>query len=286
MTHFLLALAITCVLTGCEDGAEVQVDGEQPPVAHQPDDTPPTDAPPADQPPEDEPPADTPADVPGILAALERAGEANPQITAAVHYRVDQPQTGDSETRTGQIKFDRGGEKTPSRFYVGFDTLQLGGSPAIADKVEYAFDGRWLTVAKHRIKQLTRYEIAAEGEIVDAFKLGKGPFPLPFGQDAAAMQKIFTITTRQPRESDPAGCDYLLLIPKAEHAEAMQFTRLEMWIDRATHLPARIVSRDKSKNTTTAAFTNIRTDVTFANKDFHLPRQLGWQVTVQRMKDQ
>jgi len=223
-------------------------------------------------------PPDEVVDVETILAALEDAGQKVPALTADIEYGVDQRQTGDTEHRTGRIKYRRGDDDRPTGFYVGFDTLKLGDGPVLKDKVEYAFDGRWLTVAKERIKQMIRYEVAAEGVSADVFTLGKGPFPVPFGQEAAAMKDAFEMRTRPLREAEPEGTWYVHLTPKAEQ-EGPAFTRMEMWIDRQRHLPVRIVSEDKNRNVTTVVFSDIRTDVELGERDFHLPRRLGWDYT-------
>ena len=64
---------------------------------------------------------------------------------------------------------------------IAFETLRQGAGRKIRAKVDYAFDGQWFTVAKHRIRQMTRYQVAVKGEHVEPMRLGKGPFPLPFG---------------------------------------------------------------------------------------------------------
>jgi len=219
----------------------------------------------------------TPATVDELLAQLEQAGQDSPAIQADIDYHVDQQLTGDSEHRTGSVKYLAATEDQSARFYVGFDTLALGEGPTMADEVEYAFDGRWLTIAKHRIKQMTRYEVAAEGQRIEAFKLGKGPFPLPFGQTAETMNTYFNVTTAPAGDDAPTGADYLLLVPRKDRAEELNFTRLEMWIGRTTHLPVKLISTDKSENVTTVVFTNIDTSPTFEAGDFHPPRRAGWQ---------
>lgn len=243
------------------------------------------DQPPADEPPADEPPTPEEAKIDMILTALEAAGRENEQVVAEIDYQFDERMTGDSEHRTGSIKYQRQTEETPPRFYVGFETLQLGDGAVLKDKVEYAFDGQWLTLAKHRIKQMTRYQIAAEGQQIDAFKLGKGPFPLPFGQEAAVMHEHFDIITRDATEADPPNTWYLRLSPKEEIAEEMTFTRLDMWIDIDSHLPVRLISRDKNKNRTTVAFDEIETDVELDDDDFHMPKPLGWEYSEQTAEE-
>ena len=62
--------------------------------------------------------------------------------------------------------------------------------------MDWAFDGQFLTEVKHRIKQQTRYQLAAEGQKIEPMRLGKGPFPLPFGQKVEEVVKYFDVTSR------------------------------------------------------------------------------------------
>ena len=223
--------------------------------------------------------------VDAILDALEQAGHAYPQIAADVRYHVDQPMTGDTELRTGSVKFQRGAADSAARFYVNFETLKLGSGPTLRQRVEYAFDGRWVTIAKHAITQMTRFEVAAEGQQVDAFKLGEGPFPVPFGQEAEAMRQMFDISLLPSRDDDPAGTERLALVPLPQRQEEIEFTRIELWVDRTTDLPVRVVTRDKNRNLTTVDFDNIDTDQTFDARDFRLPRKIGWDYGEERLQD-
>ena len=261
-----LGLVVATLLAGCPDPEGPN--GPQPPVVDNGD---PTTRP------------DDLLSIDDVLENLEEAGRVHTQITADVTYYVDQQMTGDTELRTGTVKFLRAGEQTPSKFDVRFETLKMGAGATLRDTVEYAFDGRWLTIAKFRIEQMTRFEVAAEGETVDAFKLGEGPFPLPFGQEADAMRETFEITMRPPRADEPAGTDCLILIPRDQYKEDIAFTRIELWVDRSTGLPARILSHDKSRNVTTVTFADIDTDVELTDSDFHLPRRLGWEYNEHRL---
>ncbi len=82
----------------------------------------------------------TPATVDELLAQLEQAGRDSPAIQADIDYHVDQRLTGDSEHRTGSVKYQAATDDDSAKFYVGFDTLALGGGPAMNDNVEeYAF---------------------------------------------------------------------------------------------------------------------------------------------------
>lgn len=213
-----------------------------------------------------------------ILRELEAAGDKYRTIKADLDYEIVNPMLGDSERRTGWVAYSKGDDKTPTRFRVSFATLKLGAGAKTKEKVDYAFDGQWLTVAKHKIKNITLYQLAAEGQKVEALKIGKGPFPLPFGQSAADMVKYFKPITRPPVESDPKNATYLRLTTRPEHLRDMPTTRMEMWIDAKTHLPVKLKSRDKSRNTTTVTFEEIQTNKAVEDKAFRIPHPIGYEV--------
>jgi len=222
-----------------------------------------------------------------ILDRLEKSGDKYATLRADITYHVHMIQTDDTEERTGYVAYQKKVAKTdkvegsPTKFHIQFTTLRLGEGAKTKEKVDYAFDGMWLTVAKHRIKNMTRYQVAAKGETVEPLRIGRGPFPLPFGQKTADMLKHFRAVTRDAREGDPPGSDYLLLVPHATRAKDLSFVRLEMWIDRKTDLPIRVVSKDKSKNVTTVVFKDIETDVKFRDSEFLIRKPFGWKMRVE-----
>jgi len=216
-----------------------------------------------------------------ILRDLEAAGEKHRTIRARIDYHVELRELGDSETRTGYVAYRKGDAKSPTQFRVTFETLRLGAGRKTAEQVDYAFDGQWLTVAKHKIKNMTLYQLAAKGQRIEPLRIGKGPFPLPFGQKADDMIKHFEVLTRSPRPNDPKNTTYLRLTTRPSFVRQMSVQRIELWIDRATNLPAKIRSRDKSRNTTTVTFQKVRTNEPVAPGVFRIPRKLGWE-TVRR----
>ena len=233
------------------------------------------------------PPATRPAVDPAarkILDSLEKAGDQYPTVAADINYRVDDRMTRDTETRTGAVKYRKETKKKPAKFYIRFDTLRQGKGRPIKDKIEYGFDGLWLTEAKHRLKQMTRYQVAAKGEKFDPFRLGKGPFPVPFGQKTDDIVKYFEARTRPPRDKDPNSTDYVRLTTRAKYKQEISFLSLEMWIGRKTRLPVRIRSRDKNRKITTVVFSHIKTGVKMPDAVFHMKRPRGWEYKVERLK--
>ncbi len=214
-----------------------------------------------------------------ILRELEAAGDKYRTIKADLDYEVVDLTLGDSEKRTGWVAYSKGDDKTtPTRFRVSFKTLKLGAGAEFKDLVDYAFDGQWLTVAKHKIKNITLYQLAAKGQKVEPLRIGKGPFPLPFGQKAADMVKYFIPSTRAPVASDPMDTIYLRLLTRPQYDAELATTRLEMWIDAETYLPVKLKSRDKNKAVTTVTFKDILTNKAVDEDVFRIPHPMGYEV--------
>lgn len=222
-----------------------------------------------------------PPEVMKILDALEKAGRQYSALRAEIQYVFVDEALGDREERTGWVAYRKADKKTksPAKFRIRFETLKQGRGKVLKDKIDYAFDGLWLTIAKHRIKSITRYQVAAKGEKVEPTKLGQGPLPLPFGQKTDEMLRHFTITTRPLRKGEPKDTEYLNLAVRRQFRKSMNFQTLQMWIDKRTHLPAKIISTDKNDNTTTVAFKNVKTDPKLPADTFVLARPPGWTLT-------
>ncbi|HUU58053.1 MAG TPA: outer membrane lipoprotein carrier protein LolA [Phycisphaerae bacterium] len=244
-------------------------------------------APPATQPTTQ--PATAPAVDPAvrkILDQLEQAGEEYSSITADLDYQVDDRMTGDTEVRAGAVKYKKETAKTPAKFYVRFDTLKQGQGKTFREKLEYGFDGQYLTVARHRLKQMIRYQAAAKGEKIDPFRLGRGPFPLPFRQKADDLIKYFAVENRRLGEKDPKNADRIRLTTRKEYKEEINFLTLEMWVDRDSHLPVKIRTTDKDEKTRTVNFSKIKTDVKLADTVFHMKRPgLDWEYHVRTLEE-
>ncbi len=219
-----------------------------------------------------------------ILENLEAAGAEHQALRAELKYEVIDRLTGDSEEREGKVFFRGQSDEEPEKFRISFRTLRQAGGPRIAERVDYAFDGKWLTVARHRTKQMTRYQVVPDGEQARPMELGRGPFPIPFGQRAEDVVRHFHVSTRDRKEDEPEGTDYLKLVTRDEYAEQIAFTQLEMWVCEQRHLPVKLISRDKNERITTAGFEEIETDVELDDDIFHLPRPAGWQYSEERLE--
>lgn len=230
-----------------------------------------------------------PPEVMKILQDLEAAGKKYKTLRADIRYAHVDEALGDREERTGWVAYQaavevKGGRSKPAKFRIQFETLRQGRGKQIRDRITYAFDGLSLTVAKHRIKTIDRYQVAAKGERVEPTKLGQGPLPLPFGQEADNMVEHFEITTRPLEKGEPKNTLYLHLATRKRYRKSINFRTLEMWVHKVKHLPAKLISTDKNDTKTTVEFRNIKTNPTLASMTFLFPRLPGWTLNVNHLK--
>jgi hypothetical protein len=266
-----------------------------PPAVAPPAETQPAETKPAETSPAPTQPATTQAAVDPavkrILDHVEKAGRKYKTLEADVNHKFVELLTGDMETRTGSVIFQRGHGDKPTTFRIQFETLKQGPKGrAIPDRLVYAFDGRWLSILKYRSKQMTRVQVAAKGERLEPMRLGKGPFPVPFGQKTADVLEHFEVTTRKPGDGDPKNSEYLRLLTRPAHRKELVFLLLEVWVDRKTHLPVQIISHEGKRlrritKRTTVVFSNVKTDRTFKDEVFHPARPgPGWTLRVEPLK--
>ncbi len=215
-----------------------------------------------------------------VLQALEKAGQTYQTVRADLEMTALLPALGDREQRTGWVAYRRGTEKESEKIRVHFETLRLGDGPNTRQREDYTFDGQWATEAKHSVKQLTRWQVAPEGERVQALQIGKGAFPpLPFGQKATEVLEYYDAKLLPPVQGDPNDCDHLELKALRGRRGELDFLRLDLWVSRQTHLPVKIIGTDKDGNTKTVVLTNVRTNVKLPRDTFELRAGFGWTVS-------
>jgi len=219
-----------------------------------------------------------------ILNRLEGAQAKFPRIRANLDYLVELVQVGDTERRTGYVQYEGPAQDGPAKFRIHFDTLRQGKGVKTRRVVDYAFDGEWLTERKEKVKQMTRYQVAPPGEKIDPLELGRGPFPVPFGQKAKNVIRVFRATTRPAGKSDPPKCDRLHLKTRPAYRRTLTAVWVDLWVDRRTGLPMKVAYEDRSENVTTVVFSKIKVPKKFAKGVFYPPRPrgLGWEYHIKR----
>jgi len=221
-----------------------------------------------------------------ILNAQELAGSKYETIRAELEYTVVDIGLGDSEKRAGWLAYRKADGRNSAMIRIHFEKLKQDEGPWIRQKEDYAFDGEWATVAKHATRQMELYQVAPPGEKVAALKLGKGPLPpLPFGQKAADVLEYFEVTTRPPAKTDPNNSVYLKLRARGRHREELDFRQLEIWFDKETFLPVKIVGRHRNRSIHTVELKSSKVNVKLEKNVFRMSRR-GWKVIIRPYEKQ
>jgi outer membrane lipoprotein-sorting protein len=218
--------------------------------------------------------------VASILDRLEAKGKAIKGVKCRVIYRyVTIEPIESAQTKEGDLWYARG--EPNAKFSVHFQKL-------IADGIEkptgeyFAFDGQWLTERNDRSRTIVRREMVRPGEHIDLFEIGKGPFPLPFGQKRADILKNFKVSLEKFTLGDPLKTDHLHCVPLPNSALADRYSRVEMYIERSLDLPIRIVTERLSDgNRIEADFKDIDTNDAPAGSRFVIEQPKDYEVTVE-----
>ncbi len=188
-------------------------------------------------------PAAVDPEVEAILDRLEKAGQAIHDLQVAVRYQMLDLVIGDTIIKTGQILFRK--EKPNPKFLIRFDETR---QEDVRDRSKewHLFDGRWYIEAHEKTKSIIKREIVPPGKHIEPFRIGKGPFPLPFGQKKQEILEHFDATLVPPKPGDPPRTDHLLCVPLKASSMAQEYKRLEFFVSRKVDLPVKIIAHRKS----------------------------------------
>jgi len=227
-----------------------------------------------------------------VLDRMEGVGQRIKTIEAKLTYKLVNTSLGDSELRTGWVAYEAGktvesgGKKTKvsPMFRVHFETIRMGRGKTVKSPVDYAYDGKNLTVSRARTKTVTRFQLPPGAQGANMLQLGKGPMPLPFGQKTSDMIKFFVCTKRPSKKTDPKDTVYLSLVPRKEHAKKLSTMYIHMWVSTKTWAPVKIVTRDKSKNIITSTFNDALVNSILKRSLFTIPKPLAWKLIIQPLR--
>ena len=218
--------------------------------------------------------------VDAILDRLETKGKAIKGLSCRLVYTfVTVAPVGDKTTKKGTLLFARGDPN--SKFLIRFTELIAAG---VIDRHEehFLFDGEWLTELNQKSKRIIRRQIARKGERKDPFELGKGPFPLPFGQKRAEILKQFTVTLMPFGLGDPLHSKHLHCVPRPNTELGRKYSRVEIYVDTRLDMPVRIVSeRILDNNRIEVDFKTIDMNEAPAGSRFQIKVPEGYDVTTE-----
>ncbi len=204
-----------------------------------------------------------------ILDRLEEKGRAIKGLSCKLTYKfVTVEPVEDSQIKEGELLYAV--DQPNSKFLIRFDRLIAEG--VSAERPEYfLFDGQWLIERNDKARTIIRRQVVRPGEEIDPFKLGKGPFPLPFGQKREDILKNFKVGAERFELGNPANTDHLRCVPLPDTELAARYSRVDMYVHRDLELPVRIVTQRLSDgNRTEVDFKEINANEAPATSRFQI----------------
>lgn len=223
------------------------------------------------------------AEVEEILAVLENAGRQLQSFQAGMDYRQVQILYDTVILRNGRIYYAADGERVRAAIhfddYVQKDIEEEAKGKRIDFEEMYIFDGKWLHHRNARTKTMNSWEVSKKAYNKEAFRLGKGPFPLPFAINKQDVQASFKVVKMAADQHDPADSIHLKLTPKDESSFAEEYVLMELWVSRKTALPVRIRYENTNYEITTVNWHAIKINQPLEKDVFELkPPGEDWTI--------
>jgi hypothetical protein len=210
-------------------------------------------------------------------------------LTARLIWDIESPIEDDVIRKFGQVWFK---EMDPvAKFRAKLDrkmVLEGGDKQGTSRPIgeEHLFDGRWYYLIQHDNKSVSKELIREAGDPTDVYALGRGAFPLPFGQKKAEIQREFTVERIADSPTDPENADHLKLTPRPGMQMAAYYKSMHFWVQREgayAGLPRKvrvekIGGTGKVKNIITMTFNDIKLDSGLGSSVFNFEVPSGYQV--------
>ncbi|MBN1844189.1 MAG: hypothetical protein JW810_00790 [Sedimentisphaerales bacterium] len=227
------------------------------------------------------------AEMEALLVQIEQRGNELRSFQAEMLYVQQQLLTETATIRHGELYYQADDKTVRFRIHFG-DYLQKDLEEETAPRPvkfdeDFAFDGLWITRRNDRTKSIQRRQVTRTPRKKEDFRLGKGPFPLPFAIRRADVVGEFTLELADSDPQDAAVKDtiFLILKPRPHSSYAEQYVRLDLWLAQKTTVPVRIRFETANAEITTITWTNIKTDKSIDPKQFQLkPGGADWDLEV------
>ncbi len=248
-----------------------------------------------------------------VVAASGQAAPAPP--TQPADPRVDQILTRLAERQVNDLKGDvlwktvavLGGEEDAlrkrgelwyqdtepvARFMIHFTGRISGTGRKDRLDEQYMFDGMWYVELKAQTKTVIRREVRKADDLRDPYKIGEGPFPLPFGQKKDDLLREFEIEYVEPADGDPRETDHLKLRPRRGTKTAERYKVLDFWVRQSGDLGGLPVMVQVTKldgtgrvdSYVTVRFSDIKLNAGVADSVFEIRTPPGFHEEIERLE--
>ena len=216
-----------------------------------------------------------PVELDRLLDQVEQAGAKLKSIQADMVFKQEQILLDTVTLRNGKLYYQTDGKTVKARIYFS-DFLQKDlEEPKLARRIvfneDFAFDGQWVRRRNERTNSRQLWEVSKSPHNKEAFRLGKGPFPLPFSIQKKDVVEHFEIASVKADPCDPPQCRHLKLIPRKKSPYAEEYLRMDLWISQRTALPEQISYEKDDFEITMVTWTKPVIDKKIKDSIFALP---------------
>jgi len=228
-------------------------------------------------------PVEKPTDKVGlILEDLSRAASKLQTYSCRIEYLFSQPLFESETLRCGMLYCQRAEEPEKSKLRINFEILKQDDSPEERYRNEYIFDGTTLTHIDYRIKEVRTHRLAEANEPnkpADIFeRLGK-KFPVIGFSKPKDLKKNFEITPVEPGDKENNRFVHLHLKPKPGSVYKDEYSIIDLWIDKKTHLPAKIVAVNTEDDIYQIRFLDAEVNTELKKKIFTIEIPEGFTIS-------
>jgi hypothetical protein len=223
-----------------------------------------------------------------ILTRMEarQIRDLEAQMTWELRYTIDLPD--EKQVKQGTIWY---GDADPiPKFKVELDKKIDAGRPRQLDE-EHLFDGEWYVEKNPVGKTVTRRQVRRPDDRSNPYRLGEGPFPVPFGQKKADILRWFDVKLVPPAADDPRNTDHLVCTPKPSSDMADKYAQVDFWIVRSGDLSglpvklraAKLAPTGRVDSHLTVSFEQPRINQGVNARVFRIQTPLGWNEVVEKL---
>ncbi len=220
------------------------------------------------------PPATRPAPLdPSVEKILDRL-EARKisDVEAGIRFVKVDTVLDSKQVYEGIIRFRQ--EEPNPRFFIQFDRSDVDGIVK-KEKEWHVFDGEKYLEAREATRTIIPHQVVEPGKKTQVFRLGEGPFPLPFGQKKSEITRHFAVKLVPPAADDPKNTDHLECTPLPGTDMDRKYGTVHFWIDRELDLPVKVATVEKEEgNTVSATFMKPKIDTGMAASQLNLPAEV------------
>ena len=222
-----------------------------------------------------------PAQLEQLLDRIEKVGAELKSFQADMLFRQEQILLDTVTVRNGRIYYQADNRSVYARIHFD-DFLQKElDDPNPPKPVKFdediTFDGLWLVLRNARTKTIQSWEVSKNRRNLEAFRLGKGPFPLPFAIRKKDVIEHFEVGLVKSGPNDPEDTQHLKLKPRKTSPYAEEYIQMDLWISNQTKLPLQISYEKEDYEITTVTWIKTLTDKKIDTDIFQLkPPGTDW----------